>query len=424
MAKKPNKTIDYVVAFGDNVDSDSLFIDTWLNNGWNEPGQAEINVKDMLATPNANVWMPKVVEEIVREPQEPLTIVPQLLDQIPYDPAAKITMLGMGAITAADIPEGGAYPERMLQLTPGNITVNVSKSGVALKITEEMVMASNFPLINMHILAGKRALDRHKEKKGMNWITGMGVSLFDNISPTTSIFGPCTGRAISGLGNGSSTVEDLHKGYAHVMMQGFVPNVLLMHPLAWSMWMLDPMLQTIVKNTGNGQWFQNASPARQALPWKNASQGGIGLGSGRGVYTPGGNAAGASATAPIDIDQTLQSKAQIPSYFPHPLTVIVTPYVPFDEDNNTTDIFLLDSMNLGAMFVQHGVEVDEWEDMSVDITKIKLKERYGFYIYEDGLGIGVFRNVSIKANEISLPVQATISSAGSLSAIPIDTAVI
>ena len=78
--------------------------------------------------------------------------------------------------------------------------------------------------------------------------------------------------------------------------------------------------------------------------------------------------------------------------------------VPFDEENNTTDIFLLDSMNLGAMFVQHGVEVDEWDDLSVDITKVKLKERYGYYIYEDGLGIGVFRNVAIKANEISLPI--------------------
>jgi hypothetical protein len=84
---------------------------------------------------------------------------------------------------------------------------------------------------------------------------------------------------------------------------------------------------------------------------------------------------------------------------------------------------IFDSSNLGALVVDEDVSMDQWEDLSTDIIKIKLKERYAFAIYEDGLAIGVMRNIPVKANEIALPVHPTISAAGSIDELNTGTAI-
>ena len=412
--------IDYKAAFDDKYE---LFRDTWFNGGFNEPTQTQMTFSDIMATPNAAYWMPKVIEDIIREPVEPMLIVTSLLDRIQYTAGARITFPAIGALVAYDVAEGQAFPEQQLNVAPGSMTINIGKTGLAFKITEEMQRYSQFDVITMHIRAARRALDRHKEQKGMNYISGMGCSLFDNVLPTTSVYGTCTGRSISGAGNGSCRMEDLLKAYAHIMMQGYTPDTILMHPLTWSMWMADPLLQTIVKNTGNGAWFQPHNIPKSGLPWAASSQNKQGLPGGYGSFTPSGNAASETATSVSAIDQNLKSAPVIPGYFPHPLKVLVSPFVPYNTKNNTCDIMIFDSSNLGALVVDSDVVMDEWKDLSTDINKIKLKERYAFAIYEDGLAIGVLRNIPVKANEIALPVSATISAAGSLSDLDPTTAI-
>jgi hypothetical protein len=418
------KKFDSDKAFGKEY---PLFRDTWNQNGWNEPTQSHVEFQDLMATPNASIWMPKVIEEIVREPAEPMTIIPTLLDRVAYTPAARITFPAMGALAAFDLAEGQTYPEQSLNVAPGSITINVGKTGLMFKITEEMQKYSQYDVMNMHIRAGRRGLDRHKEKKGMDYVSSMGVTLFDNVSPTESVYGTCTGRSITGAGNGSCRMEDLLKAYSHVMMQGYTPNTILLHPLAWSMWMADPLLQTIAKNTGNMPWFQRHNMAKQGLPWSSANQAKMGRQGGYGQYTPGppdGNAAGETSTSSLELDQNLNSPAVIPGYFPYPLQVIVSPYMPYNEKNETCDIMIFDSANLGALVVDEDVSMDSWEDMNADIIKVKLKERYAFAVYEDGLAIGVLRNVPIKANEIALPASATISSAGSIDELDVTSAIV
>lgn len=399
---------DLEKAFGTEMEDHRLFADAWMNNGYSEVLGEKLLMEDFMATSNAQYWLPKTIEEVVREPVEPLTIIPQLLDRIEHRSGARITFPAVGSLAAFDLAEGQAYPEQQLDISPGTMTVQIGKTGLAFKISEEMRKNSRFDIINLHLRQARRALDRHKELKGFRMISGMGTTLFDNASPATSVFGVCTGRDISGSGNGSCTMEDLVKGYSHLMMQGFRPNVILVHPMTWSIWMADPLMQAIVKNTGNGSWFQPTNMAQSSRPWDNASQGGLGKSSGT-QYTPGGNAAGATATGVKELDQTLASKPVIPSYFPEPLNVVVSPFVPYDTDNDYADIILCDADNLGALIVEEDVVVDEWEDKSVDLTKIKLRERYDVGIYHDGLGIGVFRNVPVEPNRVALPVDATVN---------------
>ena len=59
------KKFDSDKAFGDKYE---LFRDTWNAYGFNEPTQSHLEFSDLMATPNATIWMPKVIEEIVREP--------------------------------------------------------------------------------------------------------------------------------------------------------------------------------------------------------------------------------------------------------------------------------------------------------------------------------------------------------------------
>lgn len=418
--KVEERIVDIEDAFAED-NGQQLFVDTWKNDGIYDPTGQQFTLKDMLATPNARYWMPKAVEEVVREPVEPIRIAERILDRIQYDAAARITFPAIGAMVAADIPEAGEYPERTLQIAPGSITVDVGKSGIAIKITEEMRRYSRIDIVNLHLRAARAALDRHREIKCMTYLNSMGTVLFDNSNPSSSVYGTCTGRDIIGAGNGSCTMTDLLKAYSFLMMQGYVPDIILLHPLTWSMWMADPLLRTIVKNTGNGAWFQPHSMGTVPRAWRNATQNGKGQASGI-TYTPPGNAAGDTPTALTELG-TMTGAPTIPNYFPYPLTVLVSPFVPFDINKNTADIMILDSRNAGALVVDEDITMDEWDDMAHDVRKIKLRERYGIVIYEDGLSIGVLKNVPIKANEIAFPAQPTISASGSYSELDVTTAI-
>lgn len=414
---------DHKSAFGEDPGNHSLFLDTWLNNGYNDVVQQKIDFKDLMSTPNSSIWMPKVVEDVIREPVEPMLIIPSLLDRVQYTAAARFSFPAIGALVAYDLAPAQAYPEQQLQVAPGTVTINVGKTGIAFSITEEMVRYSQYDVMTMHLKAGRRALDRHKEQKGWNFISGMGIGIFDNLVPSSSVYGTCTGRAMDGTGNGACRMEDLLKAYSYLMMNGYVPNTIIMHPMTWSIWMTDPLLQSITKNTGNGSWFQPHNMAKSDRPWANASQGGTGIPGGYGQYIPGGGTSSETPTSVSGLDQNLTSTAVIPGYFPYPLRVLVSPFMPFNPQNETADIIICDSANLGALVVDQEVQTDQWEDMSADTLKIKLKERYAFHMYDDGLAIGVMRNVPIKANEIAFPLQATISSAGSLDDLDPSTAI-
>ena len=164
------------------------------NNGLTPDGEGRMKLKDALSVPDAPVLMPKVLSNIVREAIEPLLIGTSLLQRINYSYGQTITFPAVGALIAADIPEGGEYPERKLNIGGATVTANIAKSGVAVRVTEEMIRYSQFDVIGMHLRAAGRALARHKEQKIFNFITAMGVKIFDNVTPTLSLKGVCTGR--------------------------------------------------------------------------------------------------------------------------------------------------------------------------------------------------------------------------------------
>lgn len=393
----------------------------WDNNGHYGPSKDErIVLEDAISVPNAPMLFPKVISNIVKEAQEPLLVGTSLLQRLNYSYGQTITFPAVGALTAADIAEGQEYPETQLQMGGSTVTATIGKSGIAVKVTEEMVRYSQFDVIGMHLRAAGRALARHKEVKIFNYIRSMGVPVFDNLRPTQSVFGVTTGRDLNGNANGGVTMDDVFDAFAQIVTQGYMPNTLLMHPLTWTMFIKDAQLRAFVQANGGGTFFANwtGNPAGRA-PWDNSSQGGLGVASGQ-LITPGQTSGGAAAphgqtaSTLLQHPQTINSGPVLPSYLNVPFRIIVSPFVPYDARRRLTDIYMFDSSELGVLVVDHDTMTEEFNDPKVDILKIKLKERYAIGILNEGQAIGVMRNVKVVPNEITLPAQAQIDVSGNI----------
>jgi hypothetical protein len=356
----------------------------------------------------------------VTEAAEPLLIGTSLLTRIASTGGQTVTLGNLGAgLTAADIPEGGEYPERQLQMGGATVTASVGKSGLAVSITEEMIARSQFDVIGMHLRKAGQALARHKEVKIFNFIRSIGTTIFDNVSGAASLKGVMTGRNLAGSGNGSVTMDDIFDVYAHILMQGFMPNAMLMHPLTWTMFVKDPTLRMFALANGGGTFFATWTGNPNALaPW-----GGNGLGVSPGqnlVVGPstasGGGAADGGTASPLTaFSQLMTSAPTLPSYFNAPMAILVSPFVPYDPVKKLTDIYMFDAANLGVLIVEEDVTTEEWTDPARDIRKIKLREKYGIGILNEGHAIGVLKNVHLVPNEIPLPPLATLDVSGTLS---------
>lgn len=393
----------------------------WDNNGRIGPHKDDcVKIKDALSVPNAPLLFPKVISNIVKEAAEPLLVATSLLQRINYSYGQTITFPAVGALVAADIAEGQEYPERSLQMGGATVTATIGKSGLAVKVTDEMIRYSQFDVIGMHLRAAGRALARHKEVKCFNYISAMGVTAFDNLQPSNSVFGVCTGRDLNGVANGAVTMDDIFDAFAQIITQGYMPNTLLMHPLTWTMFIKDAQLRAFVQANGGGVFFASwtGNPAGRA-PWEGSSQSGLGIASGQ-VILPGQTATGVTAphgqtASPLlSYPQTINSAPVLPSYLNVPFRIIVSPFVPYDPRRKLTDIYMFDSNELGVLIVDEDVTTEEWDDPKVDIRKIKLRERYAIGILNEGQGIAVLRNVHCVPNEITLPAQASIDVSGNI----------
>jgi hypothetical protein len=259
----------------------------------------------------------------------------------------------------------------------------------------------------------------------------MGVTVFDNLFPSQSAKGVCTGRDLEGNANGAVTMDDLFDAFGQVVTQGFMPNTLLMHPLTWTAFVKDAQLRAFALMNGGGTFFASwtGNPAGRA-PWDNAGQGGMGVSSGQNILpgqTDGGHAGGTAAaphglgaSALLDYPQTLNSAPVLPSYFNLPFRIIVSPFVPFDPRRKLTDIYMFDSNELGVLIVDEELTTENFDDPARDMQKIKLRERYGIGILHEGQAIAKLANVHVVPNEIAMPVQANIDVSGGLGVIAPD----
>ena len=175
----------------------------WDNHGW--LGRRKLTIRELLQKDIEHTKMmrdgfssdhplltQRVISDRVQEAIEPSAVLAGgVYDLVQQDPSEILIDVAIGGVHASDIAEGQEYPEVGIELA-GKTAHNLGKVGIAVRMSDEMIRANAFNLMN-HLLdmAGK-ALIRLKEVKISDNMTSDATVLIDNSG--TNIFRSSTGR--------------------------------------------------------------------------------------------------------------------------------------------------------------------------------------------------------------------------------------
>lgn len=310
-----------------------------------------LTIKEAFASPDAPILFPKVISRTLREAAEPQLLVTPLLSVVRLGKGRSLEFPAVNAIQAGEVAEGQEYPEQALAFGVQR-EGKVSKKGVKVVFTDEVISDSLWDIVGLHIRAAGRAMARYKEQVALKRFAGAATVVFDNDDAGVD---DTTGRGIDGAANQTLIWDDVVDMAAVLMAENHVPTDFIIHPLMWSMFLKDSIFHM------NGSQYPGA--------WN------YGVNSREGV---------ANATAPLG------------------LNVIVSPFVSFTakdgDEPAKSDVFLIDRNEVGVLLVKDDLSTDEWNDPTRDIRSMKLKERYDIVMMGDGEGITVAKNVNLSRN--------------------------
>jgi hypothetical protein len=328
-------------------------------------------------------------------------------------------------LIAAEVGDGMGLPIRQINVGgAATYGMNVKRHGLMLKIDNKFVEESAYPWLNMWLRMAGNALARHKEEYIFNFITQLGQVVFDNSttarmpsSTVQPVKGITTGRNVLGQFNGSMTVDDVFDMYAQLLMDGYIPDTMLVHPMPWLMWVKDPVLREFAMQAGGGSFFANFTGNAAVLGNKFWNNQGLGFSQGQsGTYSQGNLEAGSQNGNVNTLPQQQTSAPVLPNYLGLPFKILVSPFMYFDPINRLCNVIMFNSNNLGALIVKEEAHVKNFEDLRYGIMELGIEESYGFGILNEGLAIGVAKNVKIRPNEFVTPTRSylNINETGSL----------
>jgi hypothetical protein len=324
----------------------------------------ELSVREALTTADANILIPRVISQVMLEAAEPTYLASKFFQEVNIEAGRSMEFINFGAIRAFDVAEGQEYPDQQLDFAMygGPTTeVKVGKVGLKVQITDEMINDSQWDVIGMHLRAAARAMARKKEEKCFTEFTKHGHVVFDGLAPVGSELAP-TGRGYDGTLNGTLSAEDLVDMCVSIMAAGFTPTDIIMHPLCWTLFAKNEMLEGMKVAAFGGGGTIKLDPA-------NAPK------------------------TPDDLNKTGNANFSTPV---QGLTITFSPWVPFDQVNKRFDFYIIDRNNVGVMLTKTKMTTEQFDDPFRDIQTLKVMERYGLGILHGGLGIAVAKNVSFK----------------------------
>jgi len=311
-----------------------------------------VTIKEAFASPDAAILFPKVISRTLKEAAEPQLLVTPLLSTVRLGKGRSLEFPAVNAIQAAEIPEGQEYPEQALAFAK-QIEGKVSKKGVKLAFTEEVIADSLWDIVGMHVRAAGRAMARLKEQIALSRFKDAATIVFDNDGSQDDT----TGKGFNGQANKTITWDDVVDMAAVLMAENHVPTDFILHPLMWSIFLKDAIFHT------------GGSAAAVNTSWG---------------YRPQSAESALNTTAPLG------------------LNVIVSPFVSFTaksgSDAAKSDLFLIDRNEVGSLLVKDDMSTDQFDDPSRDIRAMKMKERYDIVMLGDGEGITVAKNVRLTRN--------------------------
>ena len=312
-------------------------------------------INEMLTSGKAEFLIPQVVIGAVLEGAEPMQLFSPLFQTIPFNAGNVVEFPALGELRASDVAEGAEYPEQDFEMTQyRNLTIRVGKCGLMLRVTEETIQNSQWDVLGYWLRAAGRAMTRHKEQKCAVAMTRSGHVVFDADS-TDPTMHP-TGLNSVGALNSTMSIMDFIDLMACVMMNEHQVTDLIMHPLAWLTFLKNEIIGSYGKTmqSYNDMW---ASPP-----------GSVSMDSPQGII---------QRVVPLGVN------------------VILSPMAPLDRINKKFDVIAIDRQNLGVIIQREAISTESFDDMNRDITCMKIKEKYGVGIVDEGRGIAVCRNIAL-----------------------------
>jgi hypothetical protein len=375
---------------------------------------AGIAGSDALDVQNAGFMIPRALTQMVQEGIEPLLIGTSLLQRIDYVAGMQTVFPAIEPLRADEAADGADLPIYNINVAGAqSFGVTVKRHGLRLKIAKRFIDESSYPWINFWLRLAGNALARHKEEYIFDFITRLGTVIFDNsvaarlsTANPQPLKGTTTGRNYKGQFNGSMVVDDIFDMYAQVLMNGFIPDTMLVHPMAWLMWVKDPVMREFAIQSGGGSWFAQwtGNAAVQGNNFYNF--GGMAQGTGQTGQYHNGQLVGGQTSTVAGLPQQQNTAFQLPNYLGLPFKILVSPFINYDPINRTTDILMFNSRNLGALIVDEDPHVKSWEDGQYNLMNMSIEETYGFGILNEGQAIAVAKNVKVRPNEFVLPARS------------------
>ncbi|RHW31981.1 phage major capsid protein [Oceanobacillus profundus] len=321
-----------------------------LDEDWNQIPKSElVTVKEALNTQDAKILMPRVISGMMREAAEPNYIAADFLQKVRLTEGRSIEFPSMSALRAFDIGETQAYPED----TPNfqlhrNQEVKVGKSGMIVRISDEMITDSQWDVIGILLRQAGSAMARLKEEKAFRQFSAHGHTVFNNEIREKHKEAGTTGMDIEGNYNNTMSTEDLIDMFIGVMANGFNPTDIIMHPLAWSMFFKNDIINSLTHAALGGSQITNLK---------------------------------------INPDQ-------VQGRIPFAINLNFTPFAPFNHDAKMFDMYVIDRNHVGILLEKDPLSTEQFDDPERDIQSIKVKERYGIGILNQGKAVAAARNIA------------------------------
>ncbi len=345
-------------------------------NIYGDYSKGRANIQETLTTTDTVKLIPKVIEGQLREAAEPEYLGTRFMSTINVEGGASTVYVipVVGELVASEVAEGGRYNEDYVDFNTIENTaleVRVKKIGLKVSITEEAISDSSWDILGINVRKMGRAMARYKEEWIFNTFSDHGHIIFDNNLRTQMPEAGTTGRAEDGSYNDTLSIEDFLDMVLALMGNGFVPTDVIMHPLTWVIFARNSMI-------GNGLSF-GALGGGNIHPW----------GSVQG--TPGFAGLSSSAAG----QKLIMRPEQVQNRLPVPLTINFSPFVHFDKINKRFDMYCIDKSEVGVIVQKEALGTDNWIEPERDLRMLKVKERYGVGVLNNGRAITVSRNIAV-----------------------------
>ena len=309
----------------------------------------QLSIKEAVTSQDAKILMPAVLTGQVRQAAEPQLVITNMLQKVRLTNSSRIQFPSMGAMRAHFMNESGSYLEESpdFQLHE-NDEIRVQKAGMMVSVTEELIEDAAWDVLGILVNQAGFAMSRLKEEYAFQQFSTHGNIVFDNDLRGKYAEIGTTGLDREGNQNNTLSTKDMIDMIIALLANGKSASDILMHPLCWSIFFQNDLMQSM-----------------------------------------GHAALGGSQITSLSI-----TPDQASGRIPFALNLTFSPYVPFDQATRKFDMYVVDKNNIGALVERTPLKTDQFEDPMRDIKNIKFMERYGIGVYDQGKGISVARNIA------------------------------